>query len=38
MRIFIDEGGNFQVVTDRDYSFSLVAALVVPECRERHRQ
>jgi hypothetical protein len=30
MRIYIDEGGTFQVPAGRDYLLSLVAALVVP--------
>jgi hypothetical protein len=34
MRIYIDEGGNFQIPCGRDYLLSVVAALVIPEAEE----
>jgi hypothetical protein len=34
MRIYIDEGGTFQVAQGRDRLFSVVAALVIPAFRE----
>src|SRR5437879_4126996 len=34
MRIYIDEGGTFQVAVGRDYLLSVVAALVIPAARE----
>ena len=34
MRIYIDEGGNFQIPCGRDYLFSVVAALVIPDAKE----
>ncbi len=34
MRIYIDEGGNFQIVSGRDFLLSVVAALIIPAVKE----
>ena len=34
MRIYIDEGGTFQVPIGKDHLFSIVAALIIPACKE----
>jgi hypothetical protein len=34
MRIYVDEGGNFQIPCGRDYLLSVVAALVIPEAEK----